>query len=544
MNVFQSVSFPRRSRNVFNLSHERLTTLNFGQLIPVLCEEVIPGDTWQVDTELMARAMPMEFPLMHRVNLYVHFFFVPNRLLWDEWEDFITGGEDGNAEPIFPKAPVHHNANISPAGSLSDHFGCGVFYPPQESEIYSGSICSTLPLRAYRLIWNEYYRDQNLQDELEVLKTSGQTNEWMLYNTPLLVDWEKDYFTSALPWTQRGGEAAMPTASQVVEYDHETTNFALYRRPYFDDNVSNTDPLVNNLYNVGIGENDEWSQVQKGVMYGTNGPNGELINAVNYDPNGTLRTMTPIDEQISINEIRRAVAVQTWLEANARGGARYIEQMYAHFGVKSSDARLQLPEFLGGGKMPLRISEVIQTSETTESSALGDLAGHGLAVGSSARFRRYFEEHGLIIGLMFIRPKSMYMQGTRRFLTKFDKFDFYFPEFAHLGEQEIWRSEIDSRFGTGIQSGTFGYQERYAEYKYIPSTVHGEFKTTLLNWHLGRFFHTPPVLNGEFLDVDSTEENLGRIFPVVDGSSAQFLVQLRHNIKAVRKMPKHVIPGL
>lgn len=529
MSIFDKVAFPKNKRNVFNLSHEHRTTCNFGELIPVFCEEVLPGDTWQINTEIFARAMPMLAPLMHRVNIYTHFFFVPNRLVWDEWKEFITGGEDGTANPQFPTItmqPQHLNY-----GSLADHLGVGV-----KSDVTSNVITAVnaLPFRAYQLIWNEYYRDQNLQDEIEISKASGAVSS--SNNVPLVTirkrNWEKDYFTSALPWTQRGPQSLVPIDGESdVKFN-----------PDFS-------PV---LYDIDNGTYDLVSGRLEGLQLSSRKTKLNLMNSGNggddpyvaIDPDGSLY-VDYNDANLTVNNLRRAIALQKWMETNARGGARYIEQIFSHFGVVSSDARLQRPEFLGGGKQPLSISEVLQTSQSTQDSDLGDMAGHGISASRTNQFRRYFEEHGFIIGIMSIMPKSSYGNGTRRFMHKFDRFDYAWPEFANLGEQEVWNSEIyQGNAMVGANSGTFGYQSRYSEYKHIPNTVHGVLRTDAFSpWTLYRHFDELPHLNSDFVQVDNVEDDLGRIFPVKDAEQ-QFVVQLYHNAKAVRILPKHVIPSL
>lgn len=545
MSIFDNVAFPKHKRNVFNLSHEHRTTAGFGQLLPVFCEEVLPGDTWQINTESFIRAMPMLAPLMHRVNIYTHFFFVPNRLVWDEWKDFITGGEDGTAEPEFPTlnlAPQHCKTN-----SLADHLGVGV-----DNDLTANTVIrvNALPFRAYQLIWNEYYRDQNLQEEVEIDKSSGSkysNNSTLAAQTCVLRqrNWEKDYFTSALPWTQRGPQSVIPlgdSADVVLDKNSGDLSVQLFKN-------GNTGESLTGDRVLSTGFSGSLTSYPLSLVGSDPKFTGNSLSTL-FDPNGTLKVDLSNATATSINELRRAIALQRWLETNARGGARYIEQIFSHFGVVSSDARLQRPEFLGGGRQPLSISEVLQTSQSTENSDLGDMAGHGISASRTNQFRRYFEEHGFIIGIMSIMPKSSYGNGTRRFMHKFDRFDYAFPEFANLGEQEVWNSEIFQGHGSnplstaGADSGTFGYQSRYAEYKYIPNTIHGELRTdAFAPWTLFRQFDEQPNLNSQFVTVDNQEDDLGRIFPITD-SDTQFVVQMHHNVKAVRILPKHVIPSI
>ena len=241
----------------------------------------------------------------------------------------------------------------------------------------------------------------------------------------------------------------------------------------------------------------------------------------------------------TINELRRAFQLQKWLERNARSGSRYTEVLRAHFGVKSSDARLQRPEYLGGGRQKVSISEVLQTSETSENSPQGEMAGHGISIGNTNRFKAFFEEHGYVMGIMSVLPRTAYQQGIPKHLQKFDRFDYYWREFAHIGEQEIKYSEIMVRNTSQGNNATFGYAPRYAEYKYIPSTVHGDMKDTLRAWHLGRYFETVPALNASFVKADPST----RIFNV-QGNYHHLWAHIYNNVKAIRPMPVFGEPGL
>lgn len=525
-NIFDTVVFPRHQRNLFNLSHSNTLSLKFGQLIPFYVDEVIPGDTFKVQTDVFLRAMPMLAPLMHQVNVYTHYFFVPNRLVWDEWRDFITGGEDGTAAPEMPYYRIPALECVP--GTIFDFLGFGC-----NNQTNSPSI-SCLPLRAYQLIWNEYYRDQNLQDEIEISKDSGEDRSEIGTYQILNRNWEKDYFTSALPWTQRGPAVATPfrTSAERIDVDN-----IFQRSPsskiYSSNSGMDEDALWGNPLNV-----DEEGSLSTSI---TDVSSEKLSIDVTENIDGRIYTADIVDRlHMNINDLRTALATQRWLENNARGGSRYIEQIFSHFGVRSSDARLQRPEFLGGSIQPLSISEVLQTSASTENSDLGDMAGHGISVGRSKSFKRFFEEHGMIIGIMSVMPRTSYCQGTKKFLLKNDRFDFAFPEFANLGEQEVLTRELydDGRLST------FGYQSRYAEYKYKPDEVHGVMKTDAFSpWTLVRKFNAIPNLNSSFIEVDSEAEELGRIFPVVDGD-VHFISHINMNIKALRQLPKHVIPDI
>lgn len=540
MSIFDNVVFPKAKRSTFNLSHERTQSLEFGKLIPFLSEDVLPGDIWSCSVDNLIRAMPMSAPLMDKVDISFHYFFVPYRLVWDDWEDFITGGEDGTAQPILPFSVGGLRGGELNIGSLSDYLG--LQFPVEDNAVRFNCLAH----RAYYTIWNEWYRDVNLQEEIYVNKASGfddtTAEEIGGLGTLMNRNYRKDYFTSALPWTQRGPQASV--APNLTETLQVKGTYGVAQVKYASNDSSQNWPIQSSLgtYRVELDGSDD--QELKIIAN-----DGNFLSAARIDPNGTLI----IDDEefqnnvnIDINNLRRAIALQRFLETNARAGSRPQDQLLARWGVYASDVRLQRPQFLGGSSQPLTISEVLQTSQTTADSDLGDMAGHGISASSSKRVRFYAKEHGIIMGLVSVMPRASYSQGCRRFFGKNDKFDFAMPEFANLGEQPVYNSEIWAGGITSLndESGVFGYQSRYAEYKFIPNTVHGAMRTeSFVPWTLTRKFENLPTLSGEFIDVDNDEENLGRIFPVND-EPTQFILLLRNNIKAVRKLPKHVIPTL
>lgn len=517
MKIFNQGMASKPKRSMFDLGHERKFSMNMGQLIPILCEEVVPGDTFQMNTEVLMRLAPLVSPVMHRVNVYTHFFFVPNRLIWDEWKDFITGGDKGNKNPVFPHFLLNGaSSSYFAPGTLADYLGIATGNLTE-----AGYKINALPFRAYANIYNEYYRDQNLQDPIEFLLSSGTSNgDWPLVRDVRTRAWEKDYFTSALPWTQKGGDVTLPMSGDAP---------VKLRAP----GQIGTQKFLNADTRVPFSDED--------VMSGANGSLKPSFaqNGV-IDPGNTLYADLSQVSSSTIEELRRATKLQMWLEKNARSGSRYIEQILAHFGVRSSDARLQRPEFLGGGKTPVTISEVLQTSSTDASSPQANMAGHGIAVGNSHSFKKFFEEHGYVIGIMSVLPRTAYQQGTRRVFKKFDRFDYYWPEFAQLGEQPVYNYELFDQHGVFDDNQTFGYQSRYSEYKYIPSSVHGDFKSNLSYWHMGRQFANLPTLNEEFIKADPTH----RIFAVSDPTKAKLYVQIYNNLKAIRPMPYFNVPNL
>lgn len=507
---FSRIKTNAPKRNTFDLSHDRKFSAKMGALTPILCEEVVPGDSWRVNTEVMLRLAPLVAPVMSRINVFTHFFFVPSRILWDEFEDFVTGGVDGSSEPVLPYAAIQPGTTTDyiKAGSLMDYLGCGT----SETAAPNTTNFNALPFRAYTQIWNDYYRDENLQSEIEFDKGSGAVDKTKICNL-LYRAWEKDYFTSALPFTQKGGDVYLPlTGNAPVQISNDAETAQIWERQ------DGTAPLTGT------------TQISAGATLQSQSTN------INLDPNGTLEADMSSVTSATIEELRRASRLQEWLEKNARGGSRYIEHNLAHFGVKSSDSRLQRPEFLGGGKSPIVISEVLQTSETG-TDPQGNMAGHGISMGNSHSFNKYFEEHGYIIGIMSVMPRTSYQQGTRKMFLKDNRFDLFVPSFAQLGEQEVKQRELYEKFTAN--ETTFGYQSRYVEYKSIPCSVHGDFKTTLTQWHQSRIFNSSPVLNETFI-VSNPDD---RIFAVQDGSDNLYC-QVYNNIQAIRPMPLFNIPRL
>lgn len=494
MNIFETVRGKRIKRSHFNLSHEKKLSMNMGELVPILVQEAIPGDKFQINSETLVRFAPMVAPVMHRVNAYVHYFFVPNRLLWDYWEDFITGDQELSA-------PTWNTPNgWMTAGSIYDYLG-------MPTHLTTGALpMNTLPLRAYKLIYNEYYRDQDLQPEVDI--TADAAHAYLFKRA-----WQKDYFTSARPWAQKGGSVQLPTSTSA--------NYADVGRLYDSLGVP-----VNNASDVRS-DSEGYLQVDASAEDG---------NLRNLDED------QPIDALIDINDLRTAHRLQRWLEKNARAGSRYVEHLLAHFGVLSDDARLQRPEYLGGGKSPVIISEVVnqtgRTSDDTEALPQGSLAGHAINVGNTNQATKYCKEHGWIMGIMSVIPTTNYFQGIPRQLSRKVNTDYYFPEFAQLGEQEVLNQELYVQ-ATSDDQEVFGYQARYAEYRHGISTVHGDFKDTLKFWHMAREFDSKPVLNYEFVEANPTE----RIFSVEDNSH-KLWVNVYNNVQAARPIPKYNVPSL
>lgn len=582
-NIFQNILVSRPRKSVFNLDYENKLSFDMGYLIPIYKEHVIPGDKFKVNSEVFLRFAPMIFPVMHRIDVYVHYFFVPYRIIWDDWQEFITGGADGLSAPVFPRSYLGQkfvdgeNILQNGVGTLADYLGYNfteTLYDSSQSRV-SNIQFSLLPFRAYQKIYNEYYRDQNLSDPVPFSTASGMYDPDTGLNPALTegtafdnIDyalntlttlrmraWEKDYFTSALPFVQRGVAAQVPVGINIedmrlyipqggtaIETTGEWINGASMvngGNPPGDDVYIRTDGTIS----TGSQDMAFGQKTQTGVKAHTHTiGNNELGKVrIREGEDGVIITAP------TINELRLAEHIQRWLERNARGGARYIEQILSHFGVRVPDYRLDRPEYLGGGKAPVTISEVLQTSSTDSVSPQGSMAGHGYSLGTKNKFKYSFDEHGIVLGILSVLPRTAYMQGVSRHERKFDKFDYAFPEFANLGEQSIENYELyNNVLSTDeVLEGTFGYQERYAEYKYRSGEVHGDFKSNMRPWHMARYFGDKPVLSNEFVTSDPTT----RIFaveydPVSDEPINHMWCQVYNSVRAVRPLPKHAMPSI
>lgn len=513
-NIFNSVQYTRPRKNKFDLSHERKMSMKMGTLTPFLLQEIMPGDKFRVNTEMLLRLQPLLAPIMHRVRVKTDFFFVPNRLVWDNWQKFITGGDKGTDASVHPYIPIDSTSTpeLWGKGSLADYLGIPA--------IATGNLTHTewinaLPFRAYQLIYNEYYRDQTLIDPIAINTTDGLDGSATILELRKRA-WEKDYFTSCQPQAQKGGAVELPTDIQYKAGGSVLRNIG----------GGAVDAPLGALTGVEANPPEEIS----GRMQA---PNSGNISIENIESIGT-----------TINDLRISVRLQEWLEKNARAGSRYIESILAHFGVLSSDARLQRPEYLGGGVNPVVISEVLSTFQNADDSGYpqGTMSGHGISTGNVHGFSKSFEEHGYVFGIMTILPRTTYQQGIPKTFFRFNKFDYAWPSFAQLGEQEVKNKELFflEADPSNSNNGAFGYQARYAEYKYQPSTVHGDFKDNLAFWHMGRIFTAQPQLNESFITADPTK----RVFAVEEGDVDEILVQLYNRIDAVRPLPYFNNPTL
>lgn len=492
-------------RSKFNLSYTHLTACNMGDLVPIGLTEILPGDSIQQATTCLVRCAALLAPVMHPVHVQIAHWFVPHRLVWEDWEDFITGGEDGEDDSEFPTI----NLGGMGVGGLADYYGV----PPGLTG--GNGVTSALPLRGYALIYNEWYRDQQLQTKLGLSLASGTDSTTNV--TLQQANWEKDYFTSARPYEQLGPSITIPLGTTAPVYGSGQLRL---RTPVPGGGAAvGIGHLINDADVVGADglgiatDGGTFSGVQQiGVVTSANAPSGleaDLTNA----------------SAISVNLLREAMALQRYEEARNRFGARYVEYL-RYLGVRSSDARLQRPEFLGGGRYPIQFSEVLQTAEGTD--PVGELRGHGIGVSRSNRYRRFFEEHGYIHTFMVVKPKTIYTNGLFRTWNRRTKEDFWQKELQHIGQQAVLNKEVYAP-DTG-PNDTFGFQDRYDEYRRSESRVSSTFRNgqNLDFWHFARSFSSDVALNSSFVKCVPTEE------PFAVPSEMVLQVMAKHSIQARR----------
>jgi hypothetical protein len=506
-NLFNSIKLTKPQKNSFDLSHDVKLSTKMGQLTPILTLECVPGDKFTLGCESLVRFAPLIAPVMHRMDVSMHYFFVPNRILWSNWEKFITDANSGIVAPFLNVASDWNDDPTLKAGlNFLDYLG--VPPPPATGGVVQP--VNALPLAAYQCIYNEYYRDQNLQAPVDYKLTDGSNNTGGGKREGLIKlrnrAWEHDYFTASLPFAQKGAAVDIPIG--LVEGD----------LPVYLNSSSGTS-LNGTPSSVNVAAQGGRTDVPADSLYADTS-NAEI-------------------EPTTINDLRRAFRLQEWLEKNARGGTRYIESILSHFGVRSSDARLQRPEYITGVKTPVVVSEVLNTTGQTDGLPQGNMAGHGLSISSGKSGSYYCEEHGYIIGIMSVMPKTAYQQGIPKTFLKNDTLDYYFPSFANIGEQPVTNNELYAY--TSTANDTFGYVPRYSEYKFMPSRVAGEFRTDLKYWHLGRIFETQPSLNSTFVECNPADTT--RIFAVVDEGEDPLYCHVYNKIQAIRPMPKYGTPS-
>lgn len=559
MNLFGEIPRSKVPRSVFNISESHKMSADIGKLIPVYVQQVLPGDKWMFNSAFMMRWAPLLAPIMHDVDVFFDAFFVPERLLWKHWEQFIAPQmEPGSSEPpVVPVKPyIVREASCSPDdslygyGSLADYMGLPVeqVISDTESEPFITNLEHDASFfKAYQFIWNEFYRDQNLQEPIDIKsdedgQLSSPVGELLKLRS---VAYKKDYFTGALPWLQRGEDVEMPLLGTAPVLMNDSDNpVTLHSVTEYNGFTPFEGPLSSKAYIDSESGGASYASLSGGNAPLPQPAQGSTLATYKLDPNGTLYADLNEASSFTINELRRANAVQRFLENSARGGGRYIEFILSHFNVRSSDARLQRPEFLGGYKAPLVINTIFQNSASTETSAQANPAGNAQASGYGLNVRRYFEEHGILMVLMYIRPKSLYMQGLLPKFTKFDRLDYAFPTLANIGEQAVKNSELyfDPYAPKEENDTTFGYVPRYSEYKTGFSQVHGDFLHSLSYWHMGRIFANRPALNGQFVTVDGGA--VDRVFAVQDEGVQKVWVQVDTWARALRPLPRYGVPML
>lgn len=550
-------------RSTFDRSSGHKTTFNAGKLVPIYVDEVLPGDTFEMKTSAIIRGSTPIFPVMDNANLDIYFFFVPNRLVWDHWKEFngenTTSKWEQTVEYSIPQMAPPLSTGTEPKagwekGTLADYMGIPTEVGPGASQTNPEYTVNHLPFRAYCLIWNEWFRDQNLQDPVLIDTGDSQTNGRHLIPEGNSITFENqaalqganllpvnkyfDYFTGALPEPQKGPDVLLPlgNTAPVITMTTDITG------------VTGSSPNLRFASNTPIKSQANLVVTPTGSGKGTlnhSTANTDVING-NLIPANLYANLAEATGA-TINELRLAFQLQRLYERDARGGTRYIEIIKSHFGVTSPDARLQRPEYLGGERIPINIDQVIQTSGTMEGTTpQGNTGAYSLTGNQGSYFKHSFVEHGYVLGLACVRTEHTYQQGLEKIWNRKNRFDFYWPALANIGEQAILNKEIYLQPIKRINEEAFGYQEAWAEYRYKPSRVSSAFRSNVTGnldaWHYADYYEELPKLSAEW--VQETYKNVDRTLAVQSTLEDQYIADFWFKCKCTRPMPIYSIPGL
>lgn len=550
---------PFKTKNVFDLTHNISFTCNATKLIPMLYEEVYPGDYFRCYDEIMTKAQALIAPVYAQFDIKTFYFFVPFRLVWKNWQFYITGGKYGNDSPNKDGSNPYVKPYVmltNPAkNSLAAYLGAPCvqrFEIGQEEVIYNPGTykMDAMPFRGIQLIWNEYFRDENLQDEVEISLEDGEDKE---VNTLELLTkcWERDRYTSALPWPQRGDPVYLPLELEAPVYGNgkaltfQTDPDGALMGVTGNGQIENSATLKINaltgeiVENPAIGAETANGSVLNGLYKAVGLPTKDALSHYSKLDSGVYTDLTAATA-VTPNQVRTAFQIQKFLYNSGRKGYRYVEQIQWLFGVRAPDASLQRPEFIGGGSSPLRISEVLQTSGTTPTgtpqsnrsgSAMGWMNKHG--------FTKRFDEYGMVIGFYCIMPRTVYQQGLNKMFSRETKFDYLVPTLSHLGMEAVKNKELFVTGNTEVDDDIFGYQDRYDELRHRENRVAGDFVDNLNYWTVTRKFQSTPALNAQFVEA-SMDKN---IFAITDQTVDSFMVSINHNMKAKRPLPRHGDPA-